>query len=361
MIMKKLIVVIGIILLVLMMLDISCADSTQKTRTITDSLGRNVVIPDEIHSVICSGAGGLRYLTYLNMQDHIIGADSIDAGDPAGRPYAIAHPEFQNLPITGDFKGSGHGSDNLEEITSLHPDVIIKTYELPENIEKEEEKLGIPIVYLEYGDLGVNREQFYQSLRILGEVMGAKDRAEEVITFFDNQIADLNSRTKDIPDSHKPSAYIGGVGYYGAMGIESTEPAYPPFILINVRNVASDMGVEHAQVSGEKIIEWDPEYFFLDLGCKDIPELPNTTIYPALSAVQNNRAYGLLPYNSYTTDQDTVLADAYYIGSVMYPDKFSDIDPKVKADEIYSYLIGRSVFDILNKRNGDLAFSSLNL
>lgn len=148
MIMKKTMVIIPVILIVLLATSFSCADSPSKTRMITDSLNRTVVIPEEVHTVICSGAGGLRYLTYLNMQDRIIGVDRTDAGDPAGRPYAIAHPEFQGLPVTGDFKGSGHGSDNLEEITSLHPDLIIKTYETPENVEKEEEKLGIPIVYL---------------------------------------------------------------------------------------------------------------------------------------------------------------------------------------------------------------------
>ncbi|MDD1723510.1 MAG: iron ABC transporter substrate-binding protein [Methanospirillum sp.] len=359
--MKRTLICIGLILFILLCSGFSSAESQEKTRTVTDSLGRNVVIPEEVDSVICSGAGALRYLTYLQMQDKIIGVDSIDAGEPAGRPYAIAHPEFQDKPMTGDFKGSGHGSDNLEGIISLHPDVIIKTYESPENVEKEEEKLGIPIIYLEYGDVGVYRDQMYKSLRILGEVMGAEKRAEEVIGFFDNQIADLDSRTKDLPDDRKPSAYVGGVGYYGSVGLESTEPAYPPFMLTNVRNVASGMGADHAQVSGEKIIEWDPEYLFVDLGCKDLAELPNTTIYPELSAGKNNRAYGLLPYNSYTTDQDTVLANAYFIGSVLYPDTFSDIDPTAKADEIYSYLVGKPVFDVLNQRYGNRAFSPLHL
>lgn len=191
--------------------------------------------------------------------------------------------------------------------------------------------------------------------------MGAKGRSEEVIRFFDQQIADLDLRTRNITDNQKPSAYVGGVGYYGAMGIESTEPAYPPFILTNVKNVASGLGIDHAQVSGEKIIEWDPEYFFLDLGCKDIPDLSKNTIYPSLNAVKNGNADGLIPYNSYTTDQDTVLADAYYIGSVIYPERFSDINPREKADEIYTYLIGKPVFDSLYKQYYDLAFNPLNL
>lgn len=201
----------------------------------------------------------------------------------------------------------------------------------------------------------------YKSLRILGDVMGAQDRAEKVIGFFNDQISDLNKRTSNISENQKPSAYVGGVGYYGAMGIESTEPAYPPFNLTHVRNVASDTGTEHAQVSREKLIEWDPDYFFLDLGCKDISDLSNSTIFPMLSSVKKGRVYGLLPYNSYTTDQDTVLANAYYLGSILYPNQFSDIDPEIKADEIYTYLVGKPVFDTLNTRYAKMAYSPVKV
>ena len=36
----------------------------------------------------------------------------------------------------------------------------------------------------------------------------------------------------------------------------------------------------------------------------------------------------------YSTNIDTVIANAYYIGKVLYPDEFRDIDPAEKADEI---------------------------
>lgn len=104
--MKKIIVSLGIILIVFSLSGLLFAEDIQKTRTVTDSLGRSILIPEEVNSVICSGAGGLRYLTYLNMQDRVIGVDSTDAGEAGGRPYAIAHPEFQNKPVIGDFKGS---------------------------------------------------------------------------------------------------------------------------------------------------------------------------------------------------------------------------------------------------------------
>lgn len=334
----------------------------QNTRTITDSYGREVSIPEHPNHVVCSGAGALRYLTYLNKEDTIAGIDAMDAGSPIGKPYAMANPQFSSYPIIGDFKGEGHGSDNLEALINLSPDLIIKTYDTRENIEEEQEKLGIPIVYLDYGDLGENRETMYNSLRILGNVMGASERAEDVIKFFDTQISDLNSRTSNQNTMNDPSTYIGGINYYQSLGMESTEPAYPPFILIHAHNVAKDTGIDHAMVSKEQIIDWDPAFLFIDVGGSALEDLKkDKELYQNLAAVQNKNIYGVLPYNFFTTNQDTVLADAYYIGKVLYPNSFVDIEPAVKADEIFTYLVGKPVFSELNNQFNSTAFSQISL
>ena len=61
-------------------------------------------------------------------------------------------------------------------------------------------------------------------------------------------------------------------------------------------------------------------------------------------AVKNGTLYGLLPYNWYTTNYGTVLANTYYLGSVLYPEHFAEIDPEAKADEIYEFMVGEGVY-----------------
>ncbi len=327
-------------------------ETTSHDRIVIDSLGREVVIPSNIESVICSGAGALRYLTYLDAEDAIVGIDGMDAGSPIGRPYAMAHPEFQELPIIGDFKGFGHGTDNLEAIIALSPDVIIKTYETAEEVEVEQEKLQIPIIYLEYGDLGVNRETMYDSLRILGEVMGKEEKASEIISYIEGIITDLDARTSDSTVVDTPNVYIGGVNYYQTMGFDSTEPGYTPLVLVHGSNLASGLGTDHAMVSREQIIDWDPDVIFVDISGNGITDLIETDAYQALTAVEKDLVYGLLPYNAFTTNQETVLANAYYIGTILYPDTFADIDPVLKADEIFTHMVGMPVFEEMNNSYG---------
>ena len=47
-----------------------------------------------------------------------------------------------------------------------------------------------------------------------------------------------------------------------------------------------------------------------------------------------------LPFNYYGTNLEIALADAYYIGTALYPDAFSDVDPAGKFDEICQALLG---------------------
>ena len=69
----------------------------------------------------------------------------------------------------------------------------------------------------------------------------------------------------------------------------------------------------------------------------------------------------MLPYNLYTQNFGSILADAYFIGSVLYPDRFDDTDPFKKADEIYGFLVGDAVFGMMNDAFGGLAFERIIL
>ena len=70
--------------------------------------------------------------------------------------------------------------------------------------------------------------------------------------------------------------------------------------------------------------------------------------YQDLSAVKNGKLYAVLPYNFYTTNYGTLLANAYYIGKELYPEKFEDVDVEQKADEIYEQFVGKAVYQDMN-------------
>ncbi|OBZ35148.1 MAG: hypothetical protein A9957_01090 [Methanohalophilus sp. DAL1] len=339
-------------------------EGNNETLTITDSYGRQVVINDNIEHTICVGPGALRYLCYLGEQDTVVGVEDIEQWeesiDSPERPYRIANPQFadsEKYPYIGAFRGKY----DAESILTLNPapDVIFYTYSSAEDADKLSSDVGIPVVGLNYGNTG--DENMKQSLQIMGKIMDKEQRANEVITFFEEEIAELNERTKD---KETPTAYIAGINSRGSHGILSTQPDYPPFEYVNVNNVASGVSKtgdwEGYQIGDDALFKWDSnpgiDYIFVDLGTYEFSENGNTHtnekygissfatggVYAELDAAKNDEIYGVMPYNWYTTNHGNVLADAWYVGKVVYPSEFQDVSPQEKANEIYSFLYAES-------------------
>ena len=72
--------------------------------------------------------------------------------------------------------------------------------------------------------------------------------------------------------------------------------------------------------------------------------------------MEQGKVYGLLPYNWYTRNFGSILANAYYIGTVVHPEAFKDVDPAATADEIYTFLVGKPVFKDMSALFGGMAY-----
>jgi iron complex transport system substrate-binding protein len=206
----------------------------------------------------------------------------------------------------------------------------------------------------------------------MGAVLGREARAEAVLSFFDRTMADLQGRTGDIPEKSRPAAYIGGIAYAGPHGFQSTEPGYPPFRLVNVENLAARDGDTATggvrDISREQLIAWNPDLLFLDLSTLQLGEaagglheLRTDPAYRTLAAVRSGQVYGLLPYNWYGQNLESIFANAYFLGTLLHPDRFADIDPAAKADEITTFLVGKPLLAEMNRRFGGHAFRAVGL
>ena len=331
--------------------------------TVIDMAGRTVKVPAQPRRIVCIGPGTLRLITYLEATDKVAAIESGFEKDSAtGRPYRMAHPELALLPAMG--QASPSPQPDPEAILNVKPDIIFISYAEGRVADGLEEKTGIPVIVLSYGDLAsFSNEQFFGSLRLAGRLLDKTPRAEAVIRFIKNCENDLRGRADKIPDERRPKVYVGGLGFRGTQGITSTEYSYPAFELLRARNVAARLGKKgHIFIDREKLLEWDPDIIFIDGGGMDIIKddyKKDPKYYELLNAVRNNSVYGLFPYNYYTTNIDTALADAYFIGKTIYPESFADISVEKKADEIYAFLVGKPVYTMM-KSDWD-AFTKIRL
>ncbi len=326
----------------------------EKYIDIVDMQGRTITIPDTIERFVAIEAGALRYAVYCGGSSKIVGIEEIEFPDDTGavspKPYSYAHPEFSSLPSIGPI----HGGDS-ELIATVEPDVIFWTYCTAEDANALQDQTGIPVIAIVYGNITDQWDTMKDALRLYGKVLDTENRVEELISYIESLVNDLNSRTADIDENDHPSVYVGGVAHRGPHSIDSTTPMYEPFIFLNANNVAAYLEGGSQIIDKEKLLDWDPDYIFLDESSYNINVWGdiNSGLYDNMTAIQNQDIYGVMPYNWYTANWATIFVDAYYIGTVIYPEEFSDIDIEQKADEIYEMFVGAPVYsDMLSYYEG---------
>lgn len=349
------------IIIICLLLTIAADFAWAKTLNITDMTGRSVIVPLDPAKIICIGPGALRLIVYLNAQDKVAGVEDMEKLSSAGRPYWMANPQLAKLPCIGPGgPASINKKPDLEAILSVQPDLIFMTYADAPLADDVQKKLNIPIVVLSYGAFATFDERIYDSLKLAGKILNRDKRAEAVIQFVESARKELQEKTKAVQDSEKPGVFVGGIGFRGAYGIESTEKNYIPLRWANVKNIAETLQASegsHVFIDKEKLLAMNPDVIFIDGGGLKLVEqdmLKKPEYYKALKAFQNKRVYSLLPFNSYTTNIESAIADAYAIAKILYPKAFADIDPEKKADEIYAFMVGKSVYEEMKKDYGRL-------
>jgi iron complex transport system substrate-binding protein len=333
--------------------------SSEKTVAVTDVAKRTITVPFNPQRIIALSSGTLRLITYLQAADRVVGIEDFEKARPFARPYIMAHPELTKLPRVGPGgPGSINKEPDLEAVLQIKPDVIFISYMEPSNADALQKKLGIPVVVLSHGRFASFDEVVYESLRIAGKALDKENRAEEVIDFIENVRKELASFVDDVPEEQKPEVYVGAIGYKGVQGIESTDAGYTPLSWIKAKNIARKISQgQHLFIDKEKLLELNPPIIFIDGGGlqlvkQDFEKKPE--FYKSLKAFQEHKVYVLYPFNYYVTNVDTAIIDSYAAGKILYPERFAGVDVPKKADEIYTFLVGRPVYKEMEKDFGPI-------
>ena len=367
--MKKMLAALLALVMLFAMVVSASAEATPETRIVTDVWNREVEIPYEVKTIICLGSMGPRFAAYLDVVDMMVGAEDSDIEKMSVRyDYSpVYHEQLKELPSVGAGGGSGDNNGYAEAIIQAQPDVIIAGFN-EDAADELQAQTGIPVVSVRYRTQGFIDEGFHRAMRVFAEVVGAQERCEEVLAYVDACKAELNDRTKDIPDSDKLRAYTGAVTFNGRHGFAFTYVNFPAFTAVNALNVADVLleertgeaaaeaaasgkayiGNDGFEVDLEQIIAWDPDIIFLDPGNMDLVNdeyANNPGFFDSLRAVQEGQVYTMPSTNAAGPNVTYLLINAYYAGLTLYPEQFSDVKLEDKAAEIMEMMLGENFFD----------------
>ncbi|MEM2527867.1 MAG: ABC transporter substrate-binding protein [Ignisphaera sp.] len=329
----------------------SIAKEAENYIAVEDFAGRVVKVPRDVRRIVALGPGMLRLISYLNSLDLVVGTEEVEhTWTTPGRDYAMAYGElFRGLPIVGT--GGPRNPPDPEKIRIAKPDLVVMFlgYTALYDPDRLSEEVGAPVIAVDYSPAGyVELEPVKKALRLLGKVLGREARAEEICKFIDSVISDLTLRVKDI-DS-KPIVYVGAVSYAGKRPFTASQAGFPPLLLLNTNSIADEVSQKHGfvELDFEYLLQKQPDVIFIDLNNLDVvldDFAKDKVKYCSLKAFRDGKVYSILPFNYYHTNIATALADTYYIGKVLYPEKFTDIDPVAKADEIFMAFLGKGLYE----------------
>lgn len=240
------------------------------SRTMTDEVGRTVLLPDHPHRLIC---------LVPNVVDDIYamgaGADVIAVSDFTKYPKEAALKPTIGVQMT----------PSIETIIALHPDLVIGSADSNrEETVHELEQVGIVVFVV--NPRGI--EGVLSSISALGKALGRDDAATQLISQLRGRLDRVRARVKDkgvvtvfMPIWYDPIITVGKHAFITEI-----------IAAAGGRSITDDIAQEWPQVGLETVIERKPEALVLVRGArmsiKDVEKRPG---WDTLAAIRNQRLY----------------------------------------------------------------------
>lgn len=222
--MKKIIYIIGIILIFALITNIVSAFPI----TVKDDVGRRVTIPKEPQRIISTAPAVTEILFALGLGEKVVGVST----------FCNYPEEAKTKEKIGTFQ-----SPNIEKILSLKPDLVVATGGVQRQTVEKLEQLGIPVFVSYPGTL----EDVIKSIYTIGRICGAEKNAKDLAFDLKLRVAKVTSKVAKAKSKPKvffelwheplmsagPGSFIddlikkaGGINIAG-----SAKSAYPIFSL----------------------------------------------------------------------------------------------------------------------------------
>jgi len=213
--------------------------------TLTDGLGRSVVMNEAAQHVISLAPSNTEILFAIGAGDQVIGRDTLSDYPEAAKAITDIGSAFEAL--------------NTELIVSLKPDLIIAAeVNTPEQV-KALEDLGLNVYYLKNP---TTLEELYTNVEIVAQLTGHETDAATLIESLKARVAAVDE--KIVPLSSRLSVFYE---------LDGTDPAKPytagkgTFITLLIDraggyNIASDID-GYPQLSLEQVVAADPAFIIL--------------------------------------------------------------------------------------------------
>jgi iron complex transport system substrate-binding protein len=249
----------------LLLLAVLVPNTDTLARTVADSAGRKVEVPENVERVYAAGPPA-SILLYVLAPEKLTGWPR--PPHDYERPY-IAEP-YRDLPTTGRLTGRGDTA-NLEVVLRDRPDLIVDFGSVRDTYvslaDRVQSQTGIPYVLID-GRFDATPA----ALRLLGRILGVEERAEMLARYVEALFSELEAGLVAIPKKDRPRVYLARgpagleTGLKGSINTEIIERAGGRNVAdpgdSSIRRGIVDVSIEQVIVANpDTIITWDPNFY----------------------------------------------------------------------------------------------------
>ncbi|MDD1693427.1 MAG: ABC transporter substrate-binding protein [Methanoregula sp.] len=316
----------------------SSPSAEKNTKTITDMMGRTLVVPQNIDRVLATSPP-TTIEAYVLAPDKLIGVNFNTNAAPDGSVYMPA--KYRNLTVVGGWFGTQTG--NYESFIAMDPDIILDMSTLGDTnamstVSERQQKFGtIPVVGITDA---ANVTQYDPSIIFLGTLLGEEQQAASLSEFYKRVLTKVTSRVSSIPTNEKVRVYYAE----GPKGLQTDPTGSPHSELIdlaggtNIADCAITPGNGKTTVSLEQVTKWSPDVIIVG-DPAFYATIYNDTLWQQIPAVKNHKVY-LVPQSPFTWFDRPPgvnrIIGIPWMAKILYPEKFSDIDMPALTKEFYT-------------------------
>lgn len=295
---------------------------------IKDMLGRSIDIPPQINKVYSLSASTTVQL-FMLAPDKMVGWDALRSAEQ----NVYLSDKYVNLPVYG----GGKKDANYESIISSNPDIIIIGHGgTVEDVNSLQQKFGkIPAIDVE-GDN--NLSSVVPSINFMGNILGEKQKADELVNFHNKVLKRVNDVVITIPEYQKKKVYYAK----DPNGLKTYAPGAQHVNLITIcggKNVVqAPVSKGGMGVSMELILQWNPD-IIITSDQAFYNSIYSNPQWQTINAVKNKEVY-MVPQSPFNWFEGPPGANTIigipWTAKALYPDKFKNIDIKSLTKEFYS-------------------------
>ena len=301
----------------------------QKTKTITDMMGRTVEIPSPVQKVVTIGSVPVQntFIFALGKNSTIVNGlpDSFIKQGRWKYQYVFA-PNLKGQP---GMQSSTY-EPNVEEIMKAAPDLV---FTMDQATVSTLDKSGINVVYLSW----IDAEDVKKLMTLMGEIYDRQGLAKEYITFFDSTTTRVGDRVSGIPDNDRPK-----VLYFAYTTLTVPHKIGDWWITKAGGKSVTDAPrqTDSLKIEPEQILTWNPDILIV-ANTGEIAAVYNDTRLSTVNAIGNKRVY-ITPMGAHLWSHrgiETPLT-VLWAAKLFYPEKFADLDLEQETIAFYQKFFG---------------------